>query len=325
MDKSGWSSRSTREAAGNANGRSFSDCDDFGPIGYPAAPAPGTRADDECPRKYAPATLRNRDFILGVLRDVLPTKGVILEIASGSGEHVVYFARSLPSLIFQPSDREPDALQSVAAWVKATRVTNVRAPMVLDVSQSPWPIAAADGIICINMVHISPWEATLGLIRGAAAILPPTAAFYLYGPFKREGFATTPSNQAFDRSLRDRNPTWGLRDLEAVAAIAQSVGFSVPAITEMPANNLAWCSTGCRHARQDEVHDLGASLSPCLSWCSSSMSASAVMSASSNAPCRSSLSLLSSTSRSHIEVSDLLAPGKSCANKTCVQMYRSSA
>ena len=143
------------------------------------------------------------------------------------------------SLVFQPSDREPDALQSVAAWVKATRVTNVRAPVVLDASQSPWPIASADGIICINMVHISPLDATLGLIRGAAAILPPTAPFYLYGPYKREGFATTPSNQAFDRSLRDRNPTWGLRDLEAVAAIAQSVGFSVPTITEMPANNLS--------------------------------------------------------------------------------------
>ena len=98
-------------------------------------------------------------------------------------------------LVFQPSDRDPDALQSVAAWVKATRVANVRAPVVLDASQSPWPIASADGIICINMVHISPWDATLGLLRGAAAILPPTAPLYLYGPYKREGFATTPSNQ----------------------------------------------------------------------------------------------------------------------------------
>ena len=191
------------------------------------------------PRQYAPATLRNRDFIVGVLRDVLPTKGVILEIASGSGEHVVHFARNFPSLVFQPSDREPDALQSVAAWVKAMGVSNVRAPIILDVSQSPWPIASADGIICINMVHISPWEATLGLVRGAAAIFPPTAPLYLYGPYKREGFATAPSNQAFDRSLRDRNPTWGLRDLEGVAAVAQSAGFSVPTITEMPANNLS--------------------------------------------------------------------------------------
>ncbi len=188
---------------------------------------------------YAPAILRNRDLIFDVLRVVLPKRGVILEIASGSGEHVVHFARNFPSLAFQPSDREPDASQSVAAWVKATGVTNVRAPMVLDVSQSPWPIASADGIICINMVHISPWEATLGLVRGAAAILPPTAPLYLYGPYKREGFATAPSNQAFDRSLSDRNPTWGLRDLEAVAAVAQSVGFLVPTITEMPANNLS--------------------------------------------------------------------------------------
>jgi Protein of unknown function (DUF938) len=190
-------------------------------------------------RQYAPATLRNRDFILDVLRDVLPGRGAILEIASGSGEHVVHFARSLPSRVFQPSDPDPEAVQSVAAWVNAMGATNVRAPIVLDASQSPWPIASADGIICINMVHISPWDATLGLIKGAAAILPPGAPFYLYGPYKRKGFETMPSNQAFDRSLRNRNPAWGLRDIEAVATMAQSVGFSIPIITEMPANNLS--------------------------------------------------------------------------------------
>ena len=190
-------------------------------------------------RQYAPATVRNRDFILDILRDVLPMTGVILEIASGSGEHIVHFARNLPSLVFQPSDPERDALLSVAAWVKATRVTNVRAPIALDASHSVWPIASADGIICINMVHISPWETTQGLIKGAAAILPAASPFYLYGPYKREGFATAASNQAFDRSLRDCNQNWGLRDLEAVAAIAQSAGFSAPDITEMPANNLS--------------------------------------------------------------------------------------
>jgi Protein of unknown function (DUF938) len=190
-------------------------------------------------RQYRSTTVRNRDFILDVLRDVLPTTGVILEIASDSGEHVVHFARNLPSLAFQPSDPEPEALLSVAAWVEAARVTNVRAPIALDASQSPWPIASADGIICINMIHISPWDATVGLIRSAAAILPRGSPLYLYGPYKRKGFATAPSNQAFDQSLRDRNPTWGLRDLEAVAAIAQSVGFSVPTVTEMPANNLS--------------------------------------------------------------------------------------
>ena len=190
-------------------------------------------------RQYAPATVRNRDFILDVLRDVLPMTGVILEIASGSGEHVVHFARNFPSLAFQPSDPEPDALRSISAWVEAADVANVRAPIVLDASQSPWPIASADGIICINMIHISPWDATVGLIRGAAAILPPGSPLYLYGPYKRKGFATAQSNEAFDQNLRDRNPAWGLRDLEAVAAIAQSVGFSVPAVTEMPANNLS--------------------------------------------------------------------------------------
>ena len=190
-------------------------------------------------RRYAPATLRNRDFILDILREVLSVRGEILEIASGSGEHVVHFAKSLPNLDFRPSDPDPDSLQSIAAWVKATRVTNVRAPIILDASQSPWPIASADGIICINMVHISPWDASLGLIKGAAAILPPGAPFYLYGPYKRQGFETVPSNQAFDRSLGNHNPAWGLRDLEAVAAMAQSVGFSIPIITEMPANNLS--------------------------------------------------------------------------------------
>jgi hypothetical protein len=123
-------------------------------------------------RQYAPATLRNRDFILDVLRDVLHMTGIILEIASGSGEHIVHFARNFPALVFQPSDPEPDVLLSVAASVKAARVTNVRAPIALDASHSVWPIGSADGIICINMVHISPWEATLGLIKGAAAILP---------------------------------------------------------------------------------------------------------------------------------------------------------
>jgi hypothetical protein len=141
-------------------------------------------------RQYAPATLRNRNFILDVLRDVLPQRGVILEIASGSGEHVVHFARNFPSLVFQPSDPDPEALKSIAAWTKATHVVNVRAPIVLDASQSFWPIGSADGIICINMVHISPWDATVGLIKGAAAVLSPASPFYLYGPYKREGFAT---------------------------------------------------------------------------------------------------------------------------------------
>src|SRR6202048_3424010 len=159
-------------------------------------------------RQHAPATQRNRDVILDVLRGVLPKTGVILEIASGSGEHIVHFARNFSAVVFQPSDAEAEARLSVAAWVNAAGVTNVRAPIALDASQWVWPIASADGIICINMIHISPWEATVGLIKGAAAILPPGSPLYLYGPYKREGFETAPSNQAFDQSLRDRDPNW---------------------------------------------------------------------------------------------------------------------
>jgi Protein of unknown function (DUF938) len=190
-------------------------------------------------RQHAPATLRNRACILDVLRDVLPTTGVILEIASGTGEHVVHFAQNLTGLIFQPSDPDPDALLSISAWLEATRMPNVRPPITLDASQPPWSIASADAVICINMVHISPWNATVGLMKGAAAILPPASPLYLYGPYRREGVPTAPSNKAFDRSLRYREPSWGLRDLEAVAAVAQSAGFSEPVITEMPANNLS--------------------------------------------------------------------------------------
>jgi hypothetical protein len=130
-------------------------------------------------RQPAPATLRNRDFILDVLHDVLPTTGVILEVACGSGEHVDHFARNLPSLVFQPSDPDPDARLSVAAWARAAGVTNVRAPIARDASEPVWPIASADGIICINMIHISPWEATLALMKGAAAILPSASPLYL--------------------------------------------------------------------------------------------------------------------------------------------------
>jgi hypothetical protein len=184
-------------------------------------------------RQYAIAISFSMSFAMSCRR-----RASSLKSQAGSGEHIVHFARDIPALDFQPSDPEPDALLSIAAWVNAVRVTNVRAPIPLDSSQFVWSIASADGIICINLAHISPWEATLGLIKGAAAILPPASPLYLYGPYKREGFARAPSNQAFDRSLRDRNPNWGLRDLEVVDATAQTLGFSAPVITEMPANNL---------------------------------------------------------------------------------------
>ena len=190
-------------------------------------------------RLQAPATLRNREPILDVLRGVLPTSGLVLEIASGSGEHVMHFAQHLPHLTFQPSDPDATALQSIAAWTRDSGVTNVLPPVMLDASSKDWPLTTADAIICINMIHISPWRASEGLMRGAAKLLRPSAPLYLYGPYRRAEVVTASSNEAFDADLKSRNAEWGLRDLEAVARLAQSTGFSAPAITEMPANNLS--------------------------------------------------------------------------------------
>jgi SAM-dependent methyltransferase len=190
-------------------------------------------------RQQAPAAARNRDPILAVLRGVLPETGTVLEIASGTGEHSLHFAAALPGLVFQPSDPNPEARSSIAAWAAASGLANLRPPLALDAAALPWPVTAADAVLCINMIHISPWAATEGLMRGAAAILPPGGPLYLYGPYRRAGVATAPSNEAFDRDLRGRNPAWGLRDLEAVATLAEKEGFSGPAVTEMPANNLS--------------------------------------------------------------------------------------
>ncbi len=186
-----------------------------------------------------PATLRNRDAILDVLRGVLPTSGLVLEVASGSGEHAVHFARAFPDLTFQPSDPEDDALQSIAAWTQDSALSNVRSPLMLDASSDHWPVTAADAVLCINMIHISPWQATKGLIRRSAKLLRTGAPLYLYGPYRRADVITAPSNEAFDASLKARNPEWGLRDLETVAALARTEGFSAPTVTEMPANNLS--------------------------------------------------------------------------------------
>lgn len=186
-----------------------------------------------------PATLRNRNAILDVLRGVLPATGLVLEIASGSGEHVVHFAQALPDLTFQPSDPEDAALQSIKAWTQDTGAANVLPPVMLDAAADRWPVATADAILCINMIHISPWRATQGLFRGASKLLSEESPLYLYGPYRRAGVVTAPSNEAFDESLKARNPEWGLRDLETVTALAREEGFSAPAVTEMPANNLS--------------------------------------------------------------------------------------
>ncbi|EGP09751.1 protein of unknown function DUF938 [Bradyrhizobiaceae bacterium SG-6C] len=186
-----------------------------------------------------PATARNRDAILDVLRGVLPASGSVLEIASGSGEHVVHFARAFPNLTFQPSDPEDAALQSIVAWSQDSGLKNIRPPVMLDAASGQWPVHATDAILCINMIHIAPWRASEGLFHGAARLLPAGAPLYLYGPYRRANVVTAPSNEAFDESLKARNEEWGLRDLETVAALARDEGFSGPEITEMPANNLS--------------------------------------------------------------------------------------
>lgn len=190
-------------------------------------------------RQFAPATQRNREPILAVLRDVLPTKGLVLEVASGSGEHAVHFATAFPELVFQPSDPDPAALASIDAWAGESGLPNLKPAIRLDATARDWPLARADAILCINMIHISPWAATEGLIRHAAELLPAGAPLYLYGPYRQSGVPLAPSNAVFDDSLRRRNPKWGLRELDAVAALATAAGFGEPQVTAMPANNLS--------------------------------------------------------------------------------------
>jgi hypothetical protein len=190
-------------------------------------------------RRHAPATLRNRDAITDVLRDVLPENGLVLEIASGSGEHVVHLAQAYPHLQWQPSDCEPAALRSIAAWASDSTSTNILSPVLIDVEQADWPVTYADAILCINMVHISPWSATLALLRHASTLLPVGALLYLYGPFVRHDVMTAESNLAFDASLKARNPDWGLRDVADVDAAAAGCGIVRTGLIEMPANNLS--------------------------------------------------------------------------------------
>ena len=189
-------------------------------------------------KRHAPATERNRDVILAVLRDELPSSGLVLEVASGSGQHVVHFAATLPALDWQPSDPDPAALVSIESWRQEVGLPNVRPPLRLDAS-ADWPVERADAILCVNMVHISPWEATLGLMKGAGAILPPGGLLYLYGPYLRENVETAPSNLAFHASLKARDPQWGLRRVEDVIAAAEGEGLVLRRLLEMPANNLS--------------------------------------------------------------------------------------
>lgn len=188
-------------------------------------------------KQHAPATMRNREPIREVLARELPARGTVLEIASGSGEHAVFFARAFPDLAWQPSDADATSLASISAWLAEAQLANLREPIALDVTAPIWPVSHADAIVCINMVHISPWEATLGLFAGAARLLAGDALLYLYGPYRFGGVFTAPSNAEFDRWLRDRDRRWGVRDVDEVAAAATSHGFALREAVAMPANN----------------------------------------------------------------------------------------
>lgn len=185
----------------------------------------------------APAE-RNKAPILDVLERALPQTGLVLEIASGTGQHVVHFAAALPALEWQPTEADAELREAVTARVAAAGLGNVRAPLALDVTAAPWPVAAADAILCINMIHISPWRACEALVSGAGERLPVGGPLILYGPYRRGGEHTAPSNAAFDQSLRARNAAWGVRDLEKVERLAAGSGFKLGEVVAMPANNL---------------------------------------------------------------------------------------
>ena len=188
-------------------------------------------------KRQAPAAARNVKPIGDVLAEWLPPTGIVLEIASGTGEHALAFARRFPQLDWQPTDPDPRAIASIAAW-REEGPTNLEPPFQLDVCASDWPIGQADALLCINMVHIAPWEASLGLLDGAARLLGRTAPLILYGPWRQEGVPTAPSNEAFDQNLRGRDARWGLRLAEDFAAEAASRGFVLTSRVAMPSNNL---------------------------------------------------------------------------------------
>ncbi|BAC91814.1 DUF938 domain-containing protein [Gloeobacter violaceus] len=190
-------------------------------------------------RLYAPATERNRAPILTVLQTVLPEEGTVLEVASGTGQHVAFFAAHFPALIWQPSDPEPLHLESIAAWCAEAGAANILPSIALDAAAKQWQVPRADAIVCINMIHIAPWQACLGLVAGAGRLLPEGGPLVLYGPFKRAGGHTAPSNEAFDQSLRAQDRTWGVRDLEGVEQAAEAQGLFLEQVIPMPANNFS--------------------------------------------------------------------------------------
>lgn len=187
-------------------------------------------------RSFSPACERNQEPIRAVLAGWLPPQGRVLEIAAGTGQHAAYLGAAFPALEWQPTDRTSDDFASIVAWTEG--VPSVKPPLVLDVTGDDWPVEQADFIFNANMIHISPWATTEGLFRGAATVLESAGRLALYGPFRRAGVPTAPSNESFDGSLKARDPSWGLRDLEAVEEVAAVHGLRRVELVEMPANNL---------------------------------------------------------------------------------------
>ena len=190
-------------------------------------------------RIVSPSAERNKQPIAEILMRVLPTRGDVLEISSGTGQHVVHFAQAMPHIRWQPTEKDADSLASIAKWLANARLPNVDAATHLDVHDESWPIARVAAVVCINMIHIAPPSATEALLRGAANALLPGGILFLYGPYRREGRHTSPGNEAFDKSLKASNPQWGVRDLEHVVDLAASAGFELQEICDMPANNLS--------------------------------------------------------------------------------------
>lgn len=188
-------------------------------------------------KRVAPAAERNKEAILEILREALPASGTVLEVASGSGQHAVFFARALPHLVWQPSDADPEARASIAAYRAESALANLAAPIAVDARAATWPIERADAVVNINMIHIAPWDACLGLFSGSGRILAPGAPLVLYGPFAIDGDFVAPSNVDFDRRLRSENPSWGVRELRDVERAAKERGFRLERVVARPANN----------------------------------------------------------------------------------------
>jgi SAM-dependent methyltransferase len=190
-------------------------------------------------RWFTASAERNKGPILAVLERTLPLTGLVLEIGSGTGQHVAHFARALPELTWQPSDLDAAFRESVRSWVRWENLSNVRPPVELDVCRFPWPVTHVDAVLCINMIHVAPWAATEALLTGAKDVLIRGGVLFLYGPYRRTGRHTAVSNEAFDVQLRATDPDWGVRDLEAVIKLADTVGFEFVEVVDMPANNFS--------------------------------------------------------------------------------------